>query len=208
MLPLLDFFATYVLHGRQTPAAKHAPVPSSKGARPATESDWKTYLLELMQRVHALHCRVRQDSKLNAHGITDAVQIWNDLASWKPGEEQFSTEEQIMLFGSCQSAIFIWTYFLMHPGDMEGWKAQESSNDILSNLSEIEASELAPLMIIPLFFAGLTATDLDDLKTVNEIYEQLEGTTQHKALKDSWRILQVAWDDDYKGARSSWDWIR
>ncbi|KAI9034924.1 uncharacterized protein KD926_005018 [Aspergillus affinis] len=208
MLSLLDFFATYVLHGRQAPAAEHAPVPSSKGARHATESDWKTYLLRLTQRVHALHCRARQDSKLNAHGITDAVQIWNDLASWKPGKEQLSTDEEIMLFGSCQSAIFIWTYFLMHPDDMEGWKARQSLKDILSNLAEIEVPELAPLMAIPLFFAGLTATEPDDIKIINEMYEQLEEVTQHKALKDSWRILQRVWGEGYRGTRPSWDWIR
>lgn len=208
MLSLLDFFATYVLHGRQVSPADHTPVPSSNHTPHAAETGWENKLLELMQKVHGLHCRARQDAKLNAHGISDAVQIWNDLASWTPGRDDFSTEEQVMLFAACRSAIFVWAYFLMHPGDMEGWKAQESSNDILTNLSAIEAPELAPLVIIPLFFAGLTATDPDDLETVNEMYEQLEECTQHEALSYSWRILRMVWDEGDKGIRPSWDWIR
>ena len=81
-------------------------------------------------------------------------------------------------------------------------------SDILTNLSAIEAPELAPLVIIPLFFAGLTATDPDDLETVNEMYEQLEECTQHEALSYSWRILRMVWDEGDKGIRPSWDWIR
>ncbi|PLB53841.1 hypothetical protein P170DRAFT_469328 [Aspergillus steynii IBT 23096] len=208
MLSLLDFFATYVLHGRQTSAADQTPAPSFKCTRQESQKTWENELSGLMQRVHALHCRSRQQSKLGAHGITDAVQIWNDLASWTPLKEQFTTEEQVRLFGACRSAIFLWAYFLMHPDDMEGWKAQDSLKDILANVSEIEAPEIAPLLVIPLFFGGLTATDPEDLDVVNEMYEQLEGSIQHNALRDSWHILQMVWDEDDKGTRPSWDWIR
>lgn len=90
---------------------------------------------------------------------------------------------------------------------MEGWKPQEAVHDILTDLSGIGVPGIGPLIAIPLFFCGLSATKGCDRNAVRREYERLGSHTQSNSLGASWSIVQRRWREYDGGHRNNWDWV-
>lgn len=76
MNSVLDFFAAYVLHGRQIPRDTYNTVSTLATERP--EQDNAPFnrggkIFELIRNVHIFHCKVRQNPPLNATNVSEAL---------------------------------------------------------------------------------------------------------------------------------------
>lgn len=198
-------FTTYVLPGRQIPGDTSPAVPSQRTNRDPFHSGGKIY--NLIQHVHTLHYRARQERTLSAQTISQAVQVWNELEHWDPSEGT-STPEQFRLNNAYRSAIFIWTYFTIYPRDMHGWKPQDAVRDILADISRVEEGDLVRLAVIPLFFCGLSVTSESDRDCVRKEYERVRVRGgRGGGLDASWDVVQRQWRRYDAGDRQNWDWV-
>ncbi|KAJ5979168.1 hypothetical protein N7501_002510 [Penicillium viridicatum] len=139
------------------------------------------------------------------HCISDAVHIWQDLENWDPAGTELINEDD-NLYESYKFGLFIWTYIIVHPAEVGGEKVQDALHYAMSNISEVEAPVLVPLVIIPLFFSGLAAIQHVDRDLVNEQYELVENYTEHGSVTRSRHIVQSSWQKHDNGIERSWDW--
>ncbi|KAF4762946.1 hypothetical protein N7455_011029 [Penicillium solitum] len=191
---LLDFFFDFVLNTRTS---------YSQAVGLAPDSD----LFDLIQRIHSLHCDRNGELNLSPLGISDAVHIWQDLDDWDPEGTELINEDD-NLYESYKFALFIWTYIIVYPAEVGGEKVQDALHYAISNISEVEAPDLVPLVIIPLFFSGLAAIQRVDRDLVNEQYERVESHTEHGSVTRSRHIVQSSWEKHDNGMQKSWDWRR
>ncbi|KAL3486243.1 hypothetical protein BJX62DRAFT_23352 [Aspergillus germanicus] len=205
---IIDFFTTYVLPGREPPPR---PSPSSEDTHvPALEPGGKLY--NLLHRVYVLHCASGEDSTPNANGISQAVQVWHELDTWEPdsddeGEEGLSPET-LLLYRLYKDAIFLWTYLIVHPDDVSGWKAQDAVRNILSGVEEVQnEDELGLFVVIPLFFGGLAAFLPEDRETVGNKFERLERLSGEARAQGPYGVVQRSWALYDRGVQRCWNWM-
>ncbi|KAL2818305.1 hypothetical protein BJX63DRAFT_429239 [Aspergillus granulosus] len=203
---IIDFFAAYILAGRQPPLRTSPTPPTSR--IPALEPGGK--LFDLVQRVYTIYYESKQGPSPSASTISKAVQIWHELDTWDPdGEDEDLPSDTAILYKIYKSAIFLWTYLVIHPNDVDGWKAQDAVRSILSGVREVhESRAVGRLAIIPLFFAGLAIVSTEDQETVARDFEHLLGFIGEDRVRDVYGIVQRAWALYDAGVRSSWDWMR
>ncbi|KAJ5360787.1 hypothetical protein N7517_009978 [Penicillium concentricum] len=164
-------------------------------------------LFDLIQRIHSLHCNTNGELNLSPLRISDAVHIWQDLDDWDSVGTDLINEDD-NLHESYKFALFIWAYIIVHPAEVGGEKVQDTLHYAMSNISEVEAPDLVPLVIIPLFFSGLVAIRQSDRDLVNEQYERVESHTEHGSVKCSRHIVRLSWENHDNGMERSWDWRR
>jgi hypothetical protein len=205
---IIDFFTTYILPGREPPSR---PPPSSEDTHvPALERGGK--LFDLLQRVYTLHRASGEDSTPNANAISEAVQIWHELDTWEPdsddeGEEGLSPET-LLLYKLYKDAIFLWTYLIVHPDDVSGWKAQDAVRNILSGVEEVQTEdELGLFVVIPLFFGGLAAFLPEDREIVGNKFEHLARLSGGVEARDSYSVVQRSWSLYDRGLQRCWNWL-
>lgn len=214
---LLDFFLDFVLNTRQvgilTCSASHALDPTSNAMKHRTRCGQAVVLgpdsdlFDLIQRIHSLHCDKNGELNLSPLSISDAVHIWQDLDDWDPAGTELINEDE-NLYESYKFALFIWSYLIVHPAEVGGEKVQDTLPYAMSNISEVEAPDLVPLVIIPLFFSGLAAIRHVDRDLINEQYERVESYTEHGSVTRSRHIVQSSWEKHDNGMERSWDWRR
>ncbi|CAI7566150.1 unnamed protein product [Penicillium palitans] len=191
---LLDFFSDFVLTTRTR---------CGQAAVLAPDCD----LFDLIQRIYSLHCDRDGELNLSPLSISDAVHIWQDLDDWDPAGTELINEDD-NLYESYKFALFIWTYIIVHPAEVGGEKVQDALHYAMSNISEVEAPDLVPLVIIPLFFSGLAAIQHVDRDLVNEQYGRVESYTEHGSVTRSRHIVQSSWEKHDNCMEQSWDWRR
>ncbi|CEN62414.1 hypothetical protein ASPCAL09049 [Aspergillus calidoustus] len=207
---IIDFFTTYILPGREPPPR---PPPSSEDTHvPALEPRGK--LFDLLQRVYTLHHASGEDSTPKASVISQAVQIWHELDTWDPdsteeGEgEEGSSPETLLLYRLYKDTIFLWTYLIVHPDDVSGWKAQDAVRNILSGVEEVrDEDELGLFVVMPLFFGGLVAFLPEDRDIVGSTFEHLEEHAWGVRLRAPYDIVQRSWALYDSGSQRCWNWM-
>ncbi|KAL3463276.1 hypothetical protein BJX64DRAFT_126615 [Aspergillus heterothallicus] len=205
---IIDIFSRYVLPGRELPLHHQ---PASNASRvPALEPGGK--LFDLFHRVYTLHYDSKREHLLKAITISQAVQIWHELDTWdsdeKEEEEGRSSEIQTS-YQLYKHALFLWTYLIVNPDDISGWKVQNAVRTILAGAGEVVAEvELGLLAIIPLFFCGVAAVLSEDREAVEGNFEHLMAIIGEDRVKYPYNTVQRSWSSLDGGFRSSWDWMK
>ncbi|KAJ5519719.1 hypothetical protein N7463_000172 [Penicillium fimorum] len=162
-------------------------------------------LFDLIQRIYSLHCNANEELNLSPLRISEAVHIWQELDDWEQAEPEI-TDEDGNLHESYKFSLFIWAYIIVHPTEVGGEKVQDAFHYAISNISEVEAYDMVPLVVIPLFFSGLVAIRPVDRDLVNEQYERVMSYTEHGNLSRSRHIVRLSWENYDNGVERSWDW--
>ncbi|KAE8328025.1 hypothetical protein BDV39DRAFT_214584 [Aspergillus sergii] len=113
-------------------------------------------LLDIIKRISSLHFRSRTKKVNNSTTITEAVGIWQDLATWQP-PEALPGEQYQELYDSYTSALFTWLYLILHPDSMCDAKVQSMVEQGVVTMSAVTVLELSPFLLIPLFILGLAS---------------------------------------------------
>ncbi|KAJ0425694.1 hypothetical protein BJY00DRAFT_154970 [Aspergillus carlsbadensis] len=207
---IINFFTTSILPGQEPPP--QPPSNSEDTHVPALEPGGK--LFDLLQRVYTLHHASGEDSSPNANAISQAVQIWHELDTWDPDPDEEeeggegSSSDTLLLYRLYKDAIFLWTYLIVHPDDVSGWKTQDAVRNILSGVEEVGGeNELGQFVVIPLFFGGLAAFLPEDREIVRTNFERLERLARGGRARGPYGIVQRSWSLYDSGAQRCWNWM-
>lgn len=223
--PLLEFFSNRVLpctvtnRGNVAYPASFTSISShsssedqmmldhTSGRSNKTRFGVENGLLELVQRVAALHIRARFDAGPNLNTIMDAISLWQILSEWQPPTPEPSPEYE-GLSKAYLSALFIWLHLITHPDQMSDPKIQEQMRRGLEEASTVTDHDLVPLLVIPVFVWGQVSLQNQDRIAVAEQLARIEPMANLTGVDIGvFRIVaQRSWDFEDKGGPRSWEW--
>ncbi|KAE8361453.1 hypothetical protein BDV27DRAFT_28321 [Aspergillus caelatus] len=164
-------------------------------------------LLAIIKRISSLHFRSRTGKVNNSTTITEAVGIWQDLATWQP-PEALPGEQYQELYDSYTSALFTWLYLILHPDSMCDEKVQSMVEQGVVAMSAITILELSPFLLIPLFILGMASIQDDHKDFIGGLFDQIEEQTAFEEVEVYRTMVERSWESQDQGIPRSWEWIK
>ncbi|KAE8418088.1 hypothetical protein BDV36DRAFT_166476 [Aspergillus pseudocaelatus] len=164
-------------------------------------------LLAIIKRISSLHFRSRTGKVNNSTTITEAVGIWQDLATWQP-PEALPGEQYQELYDSYTSALFTWLYLILHPDSMCDEKVQSMVEQGVVAMSAITVLELSPFLLIPLFILGMASIQDDHKDFIGGLFDQIEEQTAFEEVEVYRTMVERSWESQDQGIPRSWEWIK
>ncbi|KAE8140482.1 hypothetical protein BDV38DRAFT_239762 [Aspergillus pseudotamarii] len=164
-------------------------------------------LLDIIRRISSLHFRSRTGKVNNSTTITEAVGIWQDLATWQP-PETLPGEQYQELYDSYTSALFTWLYLILHPDSMCDGKVQSMVEQGVVAMSAITVLELSPYLLIPLFILGVASVQDDHKDFISGLFDHIEEQTAFEEVEVYRTMVERSWESQDQGIPRSWEWIK
>lgn len=165
-------------------------------------------LINFITQISALRAEA-DTSKHQPDGniICRAVQIWQDLANWKPKFPM--TKERNLITEFYQWALFIWLFSIIYPDGKADLKVQNAVQRITTGMYEINSGDgVMACLLFPLFVVGSAAITKQDRQTVLSHFKKLRNWSALGNIDLTEKVVRKMWDDHDDGVQGSWDWIR
>ncbi|KNG84800.1 hypothetical protein ANOM_006715 [Aspergillus nomiae NRRL 13137] len=205
--PILELFTSLVI---STTAIDNHPTTHGASCE-LSESDiifgMNDGLLEIIKRISSLHHRSRTGKVNNSTTITEAVGIWQDLATWQP-PESLPGEQYQELYDSYTSALFTWLYLILHPDSMCDEKVQSMVEQGVVAMSAVTVLELSPFLLIPLFILGLASVQDEHKDFISGLLDHIEEHTACEEVEVYRTMVERSWESQDQGMPRSWEWIQ
>ncbi|KAE8379016.1 hypothetical protein BDV26DRAFT_260423 [Aspergillus bertholletiae] len=164
-------------------------------------------LRDMIKRIYSLHYRSRTGKVNNSTTITEAVGIWQDLATWQP-PDALPGDQYPELYDSYTSALFTWLYLILHPESMCDEKVQSMVEKGVLAMSAITVLELLPFLLIPLFILGLASVQDEHRDFIGGLLDHIEEHTACDEVEVYRTIVERSWESQDQGLPRSWEWIQ
>jgi hypothetical protein len=165
-------------------------------------------LIDFITQISALRAEA-DTSKHQPDGniICRAVQIWQDLANWKPKFPM--TKERNLITEFYQWALFIWLFSIIYPDGKADPKVQNAVQRITTGMYEINSGDgVMACLLFPLFVVGSAAITLHDREKVSAHFKKLRNWSALGNIDLTEKVVRKMWDDHDDGVEGSWDWIK
>jgi hypothetical protein len=139
--------------------------------------------------------------------VCKAVQIWLDLARWKP-KAAVSTERQLIA-EFYQWALFIWLFSIVYPEGKGDEKVQGIVRKIAVGMCNIKSGEgVMSCLLFPLFIIGSAAIRIQDREAISAQFRRLRAWSSLGNIDLTQGIVEKMWEDHDLGIPRSWDWVK
>ncbi|CZR60524.1 uncharacterized protein PAC_10420 [Phialocephala subalpina] len=165
-------------------------------------------LIDFIIQISALRAEA-DASKLRPDGnvVCRAVQIWQDLANWRP--KSAMTKERKLITDFYQWALFIWLYSIIYPDGKADAKVQNAVQRIATGMCEIKPGDgVMACLLFPLFIVGSAAITVKDRDAVSAQFRKLRAWSSLGNIDLTERVIRKMWDDHDEGLPGSWDWVK
>jgi len=165
-------------------------------------------LSDFVTRISTL--RVQADASPNQPDgdvVCKAVQIWQDLARWKP-KAAISSERQLIA-EFYQWALYIWLFSIVYPEGKGDEKVQGAVKRLADGMCSIKSGEgVMSCLLFPLFIIGSAAIRVQDREVISAQFKRLRDWSSLGNIDLTYGILKKMWEDHDLGLPKSWDWVR
>lgn len=165
-------------------------------------------LSDFVTRISTL--RVQADASHNQPDgdvVCKAVQIWQDLARWKPRAAISSERHLIAKF--YQWALFIWLFSIVYPEGKADNKVQSAVRRLADGMCNIKSGEgVMSCLLFPLFIIGSAAIRVQDREAISAQFSRLRAWSSFGNIDLTYDIVKKMWEDHDLGLPKSWDWVK
>ncbi|KUJ15782.1 uncharacterized protein LY89DRAFT_95884 [Mollisia scopiformis] len=210
---LLEFFLYH--DSLATVTSPSNPVNTPKFRNKAEISDQDTSmvgvqdgLIEFIIQISALRAEAdASNHQPDGNVICKAVQIWQDLANWRP--RSITTKERRLITEFYQWALFIWLYSIVYPDGKADAKVQSAVQRIAEGMCEINSGDgVMACLLFPLFVIGSAAITNRDRETVLAHFRKLRNWSALGNIDLTEKVVRKMWMDHDVGLPGSWDWVK
>lgn len=139
--------------------------------------------------------------------VCKAVQIWQDLARWKP-KAAVSAERQLIA-EFYQWSLFIWLFSIVYPEGKGDDKVQGVVTRLADRMCNINSSEgVMSCLLFPLFIIGSAAIRIQDREAISAQFRRLRAWSSLGNIDLTYGIVEKMWEDDDLGLPKAWDWVK
>lgn len=210
---LLEFFLYHDSLATVTDPSTQAMKPQFRNLAELPDQDISMVgvqdgLIDFIIQISALRAEA-DASKLQPDGnvICKAVQIWQDLANWRP--KSAMTKERRLITEFYQWALFIWLYSIVYPDGKADAKVQNAVQIIATGMCEIKPGDgVMACLLFPLFVVGSAAITTKDRDAVLAHFRRLRAWSSLGNIDLTERVIRKMWDDHDEGLPRSWDWVK
>ncbi|KAL2829073.1 fungal-specific transcription factor domain-containing protein [Aspergillus pseudoustus] len=168
------------------------------------EDDAWTYhgLLQLIAHVHALQLDSQRSSSPSETTIPRAVRLWQEIIDWRgPPDSKYRHLHEAYI-----TAISIWIFCIIHPGDIAGDKVQSMVLGGLESLESVDESALQTASLFPFFIIGVCCIRDTDRRLIEAMMEKLDEIRGLRYIRVCIDAIRRTWGRYDRGAQRSWDW--
>ena len=165
-------------------------------------------LIDFVTRISTLRCQAELSTGKKPDGniVCKAVQIWQDLTSWKP---KTNSKERRLIAEVYRWALFIWLFSIVYPEGKADEKVQTAVQKVAAGMCEIKYGDgVMACLLFPLFIVGSAAIETQDRETISGLFTRLRSWSALGNIDSTYRVVEKMWQDHDEGVPSSWDWVK
>lgn len=218
---LIEFFSYYDILGSVTDPRynpnQQAHYPGSMSAQ-ALQSGYFVHesillgtdyglLLDIIQRVRILQLDAINASVPSEMVILRGVHIWQEINDWMKHSDECSESGHSHMLESCFSAVSIWIFCIIHPGDIAEAKVQLLVSRGLTSLGSLEETTLKTAFLFPYLFIGLCCIQQRDRVALEGELERIESIRCLGYIQVCKETIRKSWQE-YDRGNTTWEWTR